>query len=131
MVVPSRNVFAVLSHGSSRVARLILTFTCTPLPMVPFLVRSYQTVPMIMVSFPASKEHSDRVALSSTLLFVSSYQKLFAVRPHKNQVGEDAQRGMVLCAISQEDRALTLCICSNLGMGFKATLLPSMVMRMA
>jgi len=79
---------------------------------------------MIMVSFPASKEHSDRVALSSTLLFVSSYQKLFCGTSTQKSGGEDAQRGMVLCAISQEDRALTLCIWSNLGMGFKSALLP-------
>src|ERR1700674_5194231 len=45
---------------------------------------------------------------------------------NKNQVREDEKLGMVLCVIIHDERALTLFIFSNLGRGFKATLLPKL-----
>ncbi len=55
----------------------------------------------------------------------------FPVRTDKNQMREHEEGGMVCCVISQEDRALTLLIFSNFGMGFKSTLLPERSLRMA
>ena len=50
---------------------------------------------------------------------------------NKNQVIEDEKLGMVLCVIIHDERAFTLFIFSNLGIGFKATVLPESSIKMA
>ena len=51
-------------------------------------------------------------------------KQLLAVLTHKNHVIEKEKLGMAFCIILHEERALTLSINSNFGIGFKFTLFP-------
>jgi len=77
------------------------------------------------------QEKSDVAAMSSNSFFVSSPETCQKFFPHENQVVEDEKLGMVFCIIIHEERALTLFILSNLGMGFKSTLFPEIAIKMA
>ena len=57
--------------------------------------------------------------------------RLFPVPANHHQVRADEKLGMVLCLIIHDERALTLVIWSNLGIGFKATFLPESSIKIA
>src|SRR5439155_23398221 len=58
-------------------------------------------------------------------------EQLFAILTHENEVVEDQKLDMVFGLIIHEERARTLFIFSNLGIGFKSTFLPSSSIKIA